>query len=138
MRRRESNEVQPSRRSFLAAGEEEEGARGRATAPPRAAPHASAWWGPLASQQLFVVSFGPPGAPCSGIGDTGRSATSVEAEADGHSPSADTRQEELLNLLHMHGGSLLSSLPPSAWMLLAPEAAAEAMRLTPGVCVVSA
>lgn len=46
------------------------------------------------------------------------------------------RHAHMLALLHSHGGTLLSALTPSSWMLLAPPVAAGELKSQPGVCMV--
>lgn len=97
----------------------------------RVVPRNSPLWGPLADQQLFVLSFGPEDASCDPVEeDTIRSTSWGDgiAEAERHASTLST--------LHAHGGVLLSSLTSSAWMILASVEAAKDIMSTLGICMV--
>ncbi len=99
---------------------------------PRAAPHMSALWGPLATQQLWVLGFGS----CIG----GHAHEESDGAATQPVPPALPSHEEgqrTLELLHLLGATAVGALSPSTWMILAPRTAVQALRSAPGLCIVS-
>ncbi|GAX74938.1 hypothetical protein CEUSTIGMA_g2384.t1 [Chlamydomonas eustigma] len=105
---------------------------------PRAAAQPSPWWGPLSTQQIYILSFGPGHIPCQQADQYQSGPSSHQQNEEQHlhqyvpSPSL---QAEVTGRLHHMGGSLLSYLHPSAWMVLVTPSIVEQLQSSQGVCL---